>query len=208
VIRLGARWLLFLIVLLAGCATTPPQPASTAAAQALWQQRETRLQAVDAFELHGRIAGGALSGSGEIDWRQSGDYFSARFSGALGVGALLIEGTPSNLVVHSKEGTIDTADAENVLREKLGLTLPLADLRYWVLGLPAPRDPATVALDEHGRLSTLDQNGWHLEYVEYTGSTSEVELPRKIALLQTGRKLRVVIDRWTGIAGLPATSGS
>ncbi len=196
------------IVLLAGCAVSPPNSVNTAESQALWSQREARLQAVNAFTLHGRIAGGALGGSGEIDWRQSGDHFVVRFSGALGVGALLIDGTPTNVVVQSKDGIIDTQDAESVLRDKLGWTVPLNDLRYWVLGIPDPATPAIVALDGMGRLSALDQNDWHLDYLEYIRSTPEVELPRKIALVQTGHKLRVVIDRWTGITGLPAIPGS
>jgi len=36
-------------------------------------------------------------------------------------------------------------DAAQILQERLGVDLPLASLRYWILGVPDPDEPSTVS---------------------------------------------------------------
>jgi outer membrane lipoprotein LolB len=197
--------------MLAGCVGQPAQPGNTAAARALWAQRQPGLRAIDGFTLQGRIGGGLFRGGGAVWWQQHDPHFTVRFSGALGVGAVLIEGTPDFVSVRDKDGTVTGGDVALLLQQRLGWTVPLSALRSWVVGLPEPGSPAAISLDDQGRLRSLDQDGWHLEYLDYVAamrdSTSEVELPHRMALSHTDQKVRVVIDRWLDVERPATVSG-
>lgn len=187
---------------LAGCATQPPQaPTDSARSQSLWAQRQSALGTVTGFELQGRIATGALPGSsGTLNWRQRGERFEATFSGALGIGGLRVQGDGEQLDVTTKDGHFDRADAEDLLQRKLGWTPPWGSLRWWVLGLPEPSTPAVLQLDDSGRLATLDQADWHLDYLEYRQPELwDAALPRRIELHRGDEKIRVVVDVWQQI---------
>src|SRR3989344_5287733 len=75
-----------------------------------------------------------------------------------------------------------------------------------VRGLPAPGAKAEQELDEDGRLKTLTQLGWAVEFLEY-GRYGAYELPSKlfarrhenvpgIGLNHVTLEVRVVIERW------------
>jgi len=163
-----------------------------------WQQRSPRLAAVTAFTLDGRISTGALLGaSGTLNWRQTGEAFEALFSGALGVGAIRVTGDRDALTVQTREGQYDKRAAEALLRERLGWTPPWSSLRYWILGEPAPDTSSTIGLDAEGRLASLEQQGWHIEYAEYRATPAfPLDLPRKLTLTHMDQTLRLVVDQW------------
>jgi len=192
-----------LVLLCSSACQTPLPPVSNSpAAQSLWAERQRRLDDLRNFALEGRIAGsGMYGGSGNIDWRETDDRFEVLVSGSLGVGALRIEGAGDRFEIVTKDGRYDAGEAESALREKLGAPLPVADLRFWILGLPRPGAGAAVVLDDSGRLGALDQDGWHLDFVDYRDAApGGPELPHKLSLSSNGNKWRLVIDRWTGVS--------
>jgi outer membrane lipoprotein LolB len=192
-----------LALLVAGCQTPAPPstPVVSAEARSRWAQTEQRLAAVRFFDLRGRIASSGLGGgSGDLSWVQNDDHFVVQFSGALGLGALRVEGTPQDPVIITKDGRYGAEDAQAVLRRELGAPLPLDDLRYWVLGLPRPQAPATIALDEQGRLSQLDQDGWHLDYLDYRAAPIRELLPHRLWLERNGNRWKIVIDEWRRVS--------
>ena len=203
-IRIARTLVVACLLALAACGTIPQRnPVGATATEALWAQRRNQLAAIAAFSLQGRIAGGGvLGGSGDLNWQQTGDRSQVLFSGALGVGAIRIEGSPDDFSIRTRDGEYRADEARALLRERLGGELPLADLRYWILGMPRPGDAAALALDEAGRLSRLDQDGWHLDYLDYRSWAGEpgIDLPHKLTLKRGDSKWRVVIDVWSGIS--------
>ena len=195
--------ILLLSLLLGACAGTPVKPLNTDLAERNWGIRRSNIAAVQSFGLTGRIAeSGIAGGRGDIDWTQSGERIDLRISGPLGVGALAISGDPQGVEIRSKDGVIATREPEAYMQERLGWSVPLSMLRYWVLGVPASvprRDlyPKIVQLDEIGRATRFEQTGWTIAYIDYQTVNSLV-LPRKLTLSNGSRSFRLVIDEWSG----------
>ena len=142
---------LLLALSLGGCATLQTPPAADApAVAAAWDSRQRQLSATQGFDATGRIAvkGGGLSGS--LAWQQEGERFSLRVAGPFGAGALSMEGTPDLVTLKGKDLDLTTSDPQTVLAERTGWRLPLAALRWWVLGLPAPAPYTALRLDAEG----------------------------------------------------------
>jgi outer membrane lipoprotein LolB len=174
----------------------PTAPAG-APAQALWQARRAALAQVDHFALQGRLAQTGLTGfSGELSWIQNGVRFQVHFYGPLGVGAVAIEGQPGAVTVRTKQGSDQTNAPERLMQAKLGWSLPVDGLRYWVLGLPAPGTASELTLDPDGLLRSLEQDGWRLDYLEYQTADGWC-LPRRFTLSDGQRSFRVAIDQWS-----------
>jgi outer membrane lipoprotein LolB len=96
---------------------------------------------------------------------------------------------------------LDGAAARADLERQLGFELPLASLRYWVLGVP---DPA-VGVDEERlspdapRLEALGQAGWQVAYRAYAGDAAG--LPRRIDAVRGLARLRLLVEQWAGEDG-------
>ena len=165
--------LLFAATLLAGCLPAPaPAPvADPAAVAAAWQTRQAALAGRDRFSLLGRLAvkGGGLSG--QLRWDQEGAGYRLRLAGPLGAGALKIEGDGRETRIQGRDIDLVTTEPEQVLATRTGWMLPLAALRWWVLGLPEPGEPADLQLDGEGRLTGLVQRGWTLRFEGYDAQT-------------------------------------
>lgn len=170
--------------LLAGClpAKRPDTSADPAAVAAAWQARQAALADRDRFLLLGRLAvkGGGLSGS--LRWQQQDATYRLRLAGPLGAGALKIEGDGRETHVQGRDLDLVTAEPEQVLAARTGWMLPLAALRWWVLGLPEPGEPADLQLDGQGRLTGLVQRGWTLRFEAY-----DAQQPALPALIEARR---------------------
>lgn len=184
-------------ILLTACA--PIQPT----APADWRARQQAVDGIDRFLIEGRVAArGPVSGSANLRWQQDAQDYSLRLSGPFGAGAMLIDGSPQGVRVRHKDQTLFTQDPEATLRAELGWTLPVDQLRWWILGLPAPDEPAQMDFDAHARLARLQQNGWTVDYQEYRAAASlspVFDLPRRLELAQGDLRLRVLVDQWQGL---------
>lgn len=196
-------YLAALLLLLSGCASLRPVPAGNA--DALWQQHRAQLEQIDRFSLQARIASGSLGMKADLHWQQfaEGD-FDLRVAGPFGAGALGIRGDARRVEVRSREGSSFTTEPEQWLKARLGWTLPIGELRYWALGLPAPGAAARLTLDAEGRLAALEQDGWQLQYEEYQAIEGRV-LPRRFQLINEDATIRVIADRWDELPGPAST---
>ncbi len=202
VLHRRSRFLLLTLgLLLAACAGTTPPPAAITLNQtsAAWQKRQAALLAIVNFKLQGRLAERGLTGTrADLSWDQQSEHFDVRLSGPLGVGALLLSGTADAMTIRTKDGIAQTSDASDFMRHQLGWSLPVSQLRYWVLGLPAPDETPTLVIDDQGRTANLKQNGWQIDYAEYQ-TFDNLELPRKIDLADGTHSFRLVIDQWSDV---------
>ena len=76
-----------------------------------------------------------------------------------------------------------------------GLQVPVTGLRYWILGLPAPGAERSRVLDGQGRLLSLEQNSWSMDYRGYT-DVDGLSLPRKLFLRRDDLRVRLVVEQW------------
>lgn len=187
---------------LSACIGVPTKELNTGFSERNWGIRRSNLAAVQNFVLKGRIAeSGVAGGRGDLDWTQAGERLDLRITGPLGVGALAISGDGRRTEIRSKDGVIETANPQRTMQERLGWSLPLAQVRYWALGVPAPGvpddQPREVLLDDVGRALRFEQYGWRIEYTEYQ-TVNSLSLPRKLTLADGSRSFRLVIDEWIG----------
>lgn len=183
-------------VLLAGCATIV-RPGG-APDRAAWQAREQRLSGLDDWYLAGRVGVDAPhhSGSASLDWCQRGAYMKLLFSGPFGLGAVKLWGTARTLYVRNAKGQTWVSDApQQALVSALGWPLPVASLRYWVLGLPAPVSGAALQIGSRGLLRDLQQQGWHVHYQTYLLQAGFL-LPQRLLLTRGATRIKLLVSRW------------
>lgn len=192
---LGAGTLLALAMLTA-CRTLPtttPPPSGP------WQERRPQLQALAHFELRGRVALSA-NGTGfnaNLRWVEDGARSHLALEGPLGVGGMHIDATGDELeIVNARGERLSSAAAHAELVNRLGFDVPLASLRYWVLGVPDPARPSEETLDEpQQRLSALTQDGWHIAYAAYTAAGAQT-LPARLTLERESVRVRLLVEDW------------
>ncbi|NKF23625.1 lipoprotein insertase outer membrane protein LolB [Solimonas marina] len=203
-IRSPLRWLLHAtaavsLLALGACATLPkPDTVDAAQVAGKWQAHRTAVAAISSFQLNGR-AGAGNGIKADLRWRQyAGARFEARIAGPFGAGAVAISGTPHDVEIRTKDGTEQTTDPEGWMLQRAGWTFPIDGLRWWALGLPAPGTPAKTTFDAQGRLATLTQDGWTLQYLDYQ-EVGDLSLPHRFAATSAQIDLRLVVDQWQDI---------
>lgn len=194
--RLGAAPALAVLALAAACRTAPPTPPPSSAP---WEVRRPQLQAQAHFELKGRVAvaAGGEGFNASLRWTQDGSRSQLTFEGPLGVGGAQLTATGEELSLITARGEhVDNAEAHAALAQRLGFDPPLSSLRYWVLGVPDPAQPATEALDQtQQRLAGLTQDGWRVDYQSYVSAGGEA-LPARLTLQHNDVRVRLLIDNW------------
>jgi outer membrane lipoprotein LolB len=186
------------MLLLWGCASTP-EPADLEVVDDTWTLRRDTLLQLQNWELDGRIGITVehQAWQASLVWVQRGENFLLDVAGPLGQGRLMVSGGPNGVRAERHDGrVVNATDVESLLRSELGWTLPVEGLRYWVKGVPNPRESTqSIALDELGRLAELNQGGWRIRYPSYIES-DDVDLPHKIRLDSGDVSVRMVVDQW------------
>jgi len=196
-----AALLTAIVISLAGCATLPVGSDGFS-----YSERRGKLEAVDAWEMRGRLAVDSVDGGfqGSFNWRQEADGLDLTVRGPLGNGVLQVAGTPNELQVTARGETRRLEDPETDLSELLGWWLPVASLPKWLLGLSDDEFGGATEPGADGTLATIDQRLWHVSYAAYQvaplENTNGVMIPRRIDLAHGELTLRVTIDRWQATA--------
>lgn len=182
-------------LLLAGCAATPVMPP-VADPQQAWRDQQQQLARVAQWQLGGRIAirtedeGWQAS----IDWQQRDQGYTIQLTGPLGQGSLRLEGDGRVVTLSRGDDVLVDEDAEALLYRQMGWRVPVAALRYWALGLPAP-GIAEHELNPQGLLARLRQSGWNIEFRDYT-RRGDLMLPGRLFISNHHAQVRLVVDRW------------
>jgi outer membrane lipoprotein LolB len=185
-------------VLLAGCATAPTQPPGDLPDPAV----------LTSWTASGRIALalGDEGGSGSFSWVQGGEGATLTIRGPLGAGGMRIESDGRDLRVTQGDGQVlESAPARELLRQRLGHDFPIASLRYWMLGLPAPGLDASVSTRKEAPFVVIEQSGWRVGYEEFE-SVQGLRLPSRLTASTGGARLKLVVSEWR-LPGGAATTG-
>ncbi len=183
---------------LLACAACQPltKPASRPAGS--WEERKTQLLAANHWRFDGRVAisGVESGGSAGIRWQQSRSRSDVAVFGALGAGGLDIAVDDEHVRVKTSRGeVVEDDDARRIIEERLGVPLPLAELRYWLVGVAAPDSDANEVLGDNQRLAALSQIGWDVHFTEYQPVAGDL-LPSRLDASHEGVKVRLRISHW------------
>ena len=215
---------LTLAVLAGGCAapnfnvdSISIDPAAAGDVQELWQQHRANVAAISAWNVKGIMAvrTDAQRGNVSLTW----DYQPARqkieLYGPFGSGRVQIIADENEAVLQTTRGeSVRGADAADVLYAQLGWQVPFAQLQFWVRGIPAHARTSEISVDRAGRLKTLQQDNWRIEYADYAVHDG-ITLPRTMTLtaergslavfdrdgiyVGDNLEIKVVLKRWRNI---------
>jgi outer membrane lipoprotein LolB len=188
-VRRGALAILATLAL-AGCATPQrsPDPAERPDPKALAY-----------WHASGRLAlsAGGEGGSGAFVWEQREQTSQLDLRGPFGAGALRVVATPDSLSVADGAGrSVDAGAAQAELQSRLGAELPWVSLRYWMLGVPAPDEPAEVTDAAAAPWRVIEQAGWRIGYDAFTTATG-LSLPQRFTATRGDVRVRVIVDAWS-----------
>ena len=178
-------------VLAAGCATTPagsPAAPKTADPAQLSQ-----------WMAKGRIALSAQGegGSGSFVWQQRSERTELTVRGPLGAGGLALVTDGVSIELADGAGQPFDGEAARVeLERRLGVKLPLAELRYWMLGVPAPEPSGSGPVQAStGSVPGFVQRGWVISYEELKPQAGW-SLPARLTATTSGARVKIVVDDW------------
>ena len=148
------------------------------------------------FDLSGRFAVryGTESATGGVQWRHTDAADDLLITNPLGQGVARITREGQEFELETSNGErYRASDAESLTQQVLGWSLPLHGLHEWVLARPLPGEPAEVARGDNGRVTSLSQEGWQIDYEQYAG-----DRPSRVTLARQDLKIRLVIESWQG----------
>lgn len=163
-----------------------------------WNTRTQTLASLMNWQFKGRI--GVSTGNegfnGELRYSQIDNGFRAMVSGPLGFGTIRLEGHGRSVTVIDKNGEERILiDPEIDLHDMYGWTIPVANLRFWALGIPNPTMPADIEFNEDGLLVSFSQDTWFINITQYRDGGGQL-MPGRLSAISGENKIRLVIDNW------------
>jgi outer membrane lipoprotein LolB len=193
------QWLLAVALLsLTACAPLL-QTKQNLSKQQLWEQREQQLTALENWQFTGRtaITERRQGWNAGINWTEKPHQFVIRLYGPFAQGGVSLEGSASQVSLRQQDGSVMTAaTAESLLQQALGVSLPVSALHDWVRGLPhAAMSVDSLQLDEQGRIESMTQAGWQINYLRYIPFET-MSMPGKIFIKNGELSVRLLVADW------------
>ena len=183
--------------LLAGCRTAPPNVIGPGA-DAPWPQQRAALEKLDRYHVNGRVAV-AANGQGfsaSLRYRQLPRGSNLALDGPLGVGGMRVVLDGDDLKIATSRGEqLDGDAARAALELRLGFALPLAELRWWLLGIPAPGDARVNQDSGSGEIHDFTQGGWRVS-INTRAAGLGFSLPQRLTAERDGARLKLLVERW------------
>jgi outer membrane lipoprotein LolB len=190
---------LLMLLLLQGCSTSRVKESLAVSPELAYQQRSSKLRALEAWDLFGRLSmdDGEDGGSGRLHWSTREETRQLDFRGALGRGAWRLNVGPGVAKLEKGDGTSTAAPTvDQLIQQEIGWRIPVNSLQWWVLGVAAPGEFQGMDLDEAGLVRRLRQDGWIIEFERYQ-RVEGFELPRKMEAVSGRYRVKLAVSRWS-----------
>ncbi|KAA9001908.1 lipoprotein localization protein LolB [Affinibrenneria salicis] len=188
--------------LLTACTLTQPESPGQSPSSPEWKNHQQQVQKLTRYQIRGAFA--YLSDSKKLSarffWQQSSpQHYRLMLINPLGSTELELRVQPDGVQVIDNQGKrYNGDDAQQMLLQLTGMSIPLQNLRQWMIGLPG--DATHYALDDSYRLKSLnyrhDGQSWDVVYQSYSQSVTP-SLPQNIELTQDGQRIKLKMDNWT-----------
>ncbi len=188
-------------LLLAACSLNKPLTPGPAPTSPQWRQHQQRVQKITQYQTRGSFAW--LSDKQKVyarfNWQQTApDHYRLLLTNPLGSTELQLDAQGSVVqLIDSKGQRYTSNDAEKMVTQLTGMTIPLDRLRQWILGIPG--DATDYQLDDHYRLRQVNyrHNGqpWQVTYQGYDTHLNP-PLPSSLELREGSQRIKLRIDSW------------
>ncbi|HHB1424684.1 TPA: lipoprotein insertase outer membrane protein LolB [Serratia odorifera] len=189
-------------LVLAACTTTRPTDPATSPTSPQWRAHEQAVQQLSQYQTRGAFA--YISDRKKVYarffWQQySPERYRLLLTNPLGSTELELNVQQNVVQLTDNQGKRYVSDnAEEMIRKLTGMSIPLDNLRQWMLGLPG--EASDFTLDDQYRLSKLSyqQGGqsWNVDYQDYN-SDLKPQLPSRLELQQGEQRIKLKMDNWT-----------
>jgi outer membrane lipoprotein LolB len=125
-------------------------------------------------------------GTATLIWDRQRQRHQIDLFGPFGGGRIrLTQNSQGATLMQGNRGAATARSADALLFDRTGWRVPFVAMSYWIIGLPAPGATQSAVFDKQGRLVSLEQQGWRIEYSAYRVHR-RWELPDKITLVAVG----------------------
>ncbi len=182
-----------------GCVSVPQAPMPVNNPVQTWALQQPKLAQITHWKVSG-LVGVVLNQqaqSANVIWQQkTDDHYTIEFYGPLGLGATYLQGKPGQVTLTTHEGKkYSAANAQQLMNQALGWSLPIEGLVYWIRGLPVAYVPYQSTFNQYGTLASLTQQGWRIQYLSEQVVNGTI-LPTKIRLKNKDLQVTIVIHQW------------
>ncbi len=188
---------LITLLCLTGCATVPMTTAPLNQ-NISWLKRKTTLEKIQHWHTHGvlSIRYQQRAQTANVNLIQTGQQYHMTLYGPLGTNSVVLDGEPGKVTMKTSDGEITTATSpEALLQQRLGWSLPVTNMYYWLRGLPAPHIPQKIHFDTFHHIKKLQQQHWVIQYLRYAGIAGN-DLPTKIIMNNAKLRVIIIITQW------------
>lgn len=203
-----ATGLIVMVAVLAGCRTIAPPPPIGPGADAPWSAQRAGLGKLDRFGLTGRVAV-AANGQGftaNLRYQQQPERSDLALDGPMGLGGVRVAIEGEDVRIETSSGKqLDGAAAREELERRLGFALPFTELRWWLLGIPAPGEAEINEDAGSGEIRGFTQSGWRVN-IDSRAPGLGFALPQRLTVERTGvestgveregARLKLLVERW------------
>ena len=191
--------ILFITSIISGCATQAPRNNFNVSKQ-IYQ---------DNIQISGRISiqyqenDQEQSLHGNFEWQQNNNNIAIDLSSPLGQTiANITQNKDGASITEAKKPPRTAQNIEQLLRETVGWTIPVQNLKSWLQGFEAKE------LQQFTPITSIDNNtissqGWQIRYASWQEKET-LTFPKRIDLSRYTQemgelKIRIVIDEWKAI---------
>lgn len=186
------------LLLASGCRTLPPGAPVGPGADAPWPEQRAALEKLDRYALNGRVAV-AANGQGfsaSLRYQQRASHSNLALDGPLGIGGLRVEIEGEDIQIATSRGEkLDGQAARDELERRLGFQLPLDELRWWLLGIPAPGEASVNQDGGSGEIRDFNQSGWHVS-INTRAPGLGFSMPQRLTAEREGARLKLFVTNW------------
>ena len=181
------------LIVITGCASMKPLPP--------WSKQQVMLKRLNTWSLVSKISVQSERSSDFFTtvWHQNGYRYRLRMYAPFDLRSLYITGRPGHVGLWQRGKEVSAARSpETLMAQRLGWSLPVSKLRYWIRGLPAPGRRAHSIYNGEHRLLAFQQAGWQVHYLNFH-RYRDFALPRKFTLENKDFRVKVVVKRWSNL---------
>ena len=163
-----------------------------------WYERRLLLEERTDWKARGRIAiqTGNDAWSASISWIQIDNLYEIEIYGLSGSPKLLIKGGYDHIILKTDQGEKFAGNnAERLIKQQFGWSIPVSRLRYWLLALLDPHQSGQQLFDKDGRLAELRQSNWKVNYHGYQ-RINGIDIPKKIWMENDKLTVKLVFKDW------------
>ena len=189
-------------LVLAACSINAPKGPATSPTSPQWREHEAQVKQLEHYQTRGAFA--YISDRQKVYarffWQQySPDSYRLLLTNPLGSTEMELKVQSGVAQITNNQGKKYTSDNPDEMIQKLtGMSIPLANLRLWMLGLPG--DESDFTLVSQYRLSKVNysQNGLKGSVVYQSYSDDVIpSLPDRLELTQGDQRIKLKMDSWT-----------